>query len=217
MTRFWQVLVIALGIAVAAAMVVMGFWQLEVYHNQGQAAAERRAAAPPVPLSSVARAGAPVKDGYGRSVTFEGSYDPACSCWCRWGTAISSGYSAGCGRPTGVWWRWYAASSSKRQPHRRRRAVRFTRSACCCRTRGTCPGDRSPSGQIASVRLPALAQQWPGPLIDGFVTLSSADAARQELAPASGDCPRRAAGCAMGRTRCSGGCSPRSPSLWRSG
>ena len=74
---FWQVLVIALGLAVAAAMVMMGYWQLEVYRNQGQAAAERRAAAPPVPISSVARAGAPVKDGYGRSVTVEGSYDPA--------------------------------------------------------------------------------------------------------------------------------------------
>ena len=41
-----------------------------------------------------------------------------------------------------------------------------------------------PSGQIASVRLPALAQQWPGPLIDGFVTLSRADSASQGLAPA---------------------------------
>ncbi len=41
-----------------------------------------------------------------------------------------------------------------------------------------------PSGQLASVRLPALAQQWPGPLLDGFVNLSSADAARQGLTPA---------------------------------
>jgi hypothetical protein len=75
--RVKQGLVIALGIAVAAAMVVMGYWQLGVYHNQGRAAAERRASAPPVSLSSVARARAAVMDGYGRSVTFEGTYDPA--------------------------------------------------------------------------------------------------------------------------------------------
>jgi len=41
-----------------------------------------------------------------------------------------------------------------------------------------------PGGQLASVRLPALAQQWPGPLLDGFVNLSSADAASQGLTPA---------------------------------
>ena len=31
------------------------------------------------------------------------------------------------------------------------------------------------------MELPVLAQEWPGPLIDGFVTLSSADAAQQGL------------------------------------
>jgi hypothetical protein len=30
MTRFWQALVIALGVAVATPMVVLGFWPLEV-------------------------------------------------------------------------------------------------------------------------------------------------------------------------------------------
>src|SRR5688500_2999413 len=38
-------------------------------------------------------------------------------------------------------------------------------------------------GQIASVRLPALAQLWPGPLVGAYVNLSSADAASQGLAP----------------------------------
>jgi cytochrome oxidase assembly protein ShyY1 len=44
------------------------------------------------------------------------------------------------------------------------------------------PGADLPSGQIASVRLPALAQDWPGPLVGGYVNLSGADAARQGLA-----------------------------------
>jgi surfeit locus 1 family protein len=51
-----------------------------------------------------------------------------------------------------------------------------------------------PSGQIASVRLPTLAQQWPGPLIDGFVTLSSADAVSQELAAAPVQLPESRGG-----------------------
>ena len=44
-------------------------------------------------------------------------------------------------------------------------------------------GANLPSGQIASVRLPALAQQWPGPLIGGYVNLSNADATSQGLTP----------------------------------
>ena len=45
-------------------------WQLDVYRAQGAAVAARRAAEPPVALTSVAPAGAAVRDGYGRSVQF---------------------------------------------------------------------------------------------------------------------------------------------------
>ena len=38
--------------------------------------------------------------------------------------------------------------------------------------------------QLTPVRVPELAQTWPGPLVDGFVTLSADDAARQGLEPA---------------------------------
>jgi hypothetical protein len=46
-----------------------------------------------------------------------------------------------------------------------------------------------PSGQIGSVRVPALAQQWPGPLVSGVVTLSPADAAGQGLTPSVVELP----------------------------
>ncbi|HEX3199600.1 MAG TPA: SURF1 family protein [Propionibacteriaceae bacterium] len=197
MTRLKQVLVIALGIAVAAAMVAMGYWQLEVYHNQGREAAERRASAPPVPLSSVARAGAPVKDGYGRSVTLEGSYDPALQLLVPVEDRTDQ----------------FRVLSGLRQPDGSLvavvRGVVFESAAAPPPPTGLVhevgvllpseehvPETDLSSGQIASVRLPALAQQWPGPLIDGFVTLSSADAARQGLAPAEWRLPE-----ARGRLR----------------
>ena len=92
MTRLKQALVIALGIGLAGVMVALGFWQLAVYDAQGAEAAERRASAPPVPLGSVARAGEPATEGYGRSVSFEGTYDPALAvAGARWRTG-SSGY-----------------------------------------------------------------------------------------------------------------------------
>jgi surfeit locus 1 family protein len=37
---------------------------------------------------------------------------------------------------------------------------------------------------LGSLRIPQLAQRWPGPLIDGFVTLDTADARAQGLEPA---------------------------------
>ena len=37
---------------------------------------------------------------------------------------------------------------------------------------------------LGSLRIPQLAQRWPGPLIDGFVTLDAADAGAQGLEPA---------------------------------
>jgi hypothetical protein len=44
---------------------------------------------------------------------------------------------------------------------------------------------RTADGQLTAVELPVLAQEWPGPLIDGFVTLSNADASAQGLEPAT--------------------------------
>ena len=75
MRRVKAALVVLLGLVLAAGMVTAGVWQFGVYQRQGAEAAAARAAEAPVPLSSVARAGAPVGDGYGRTVTFRGSYE----------------------------------------------------------------------------------------------------------------------------------------------
>ena len=195
--RVKQGLVIALGIAVATAMVVMGYWQLEVYHNQGQKAAERRASAPPVPLSSVARAGAPVKDGYGRSVTIDGTYDPALQLLVpvEDGTEqfrVLSGLRQADGSVVAVVRGVvYETATAPAPPSGLVHQV-----GVLLPSEEHVPEADLSSGQMASVRLPALAQQWPGPLIDGFVTLSAADAARQGLAPAEWQLPE-----ARGRLR----------------
>jgi cytochrome oxidase assembly protein ShyY1 len=180
MTRFWQVLVIALGIALAAAMVLLGFWQLEVYHNQGQAAAQRRASAPPVPLTSVARAGAPVSDGYGRSVTFQGTYDPALQLLVPMEGGqfrVLTGLRQGDGSVLAVVRGVVFEPNAPAPPSGPVQQV-----GVLLPTEEHLPGADLPSGQIASVRLPALAQDWPGPLVGGYVNLSGADAARQGLA-----------------------------------
>jgi surfeit locus 1 family protein len=182
MTLLKQAVVIALGIAVAAAMLVMGYWQLEVYRNQGQEAAERRASAPPVPLSSVTHVGAPVTDGYGRSVTFEGTYDPTTQLLVPMQGGqfrVLTGLRQADGSLVAVVRGVVAEPKAPAPPSGPVRQV-----GVLLPTEEHSPGTDLPSGQIGSVRLPALAQEWPGPLIGGYVHLSRADAVSQGLAPA---------------------------------
>jgi cytochrome oxidase assembly protein ShyY1 len=162
-------------------MVVLGFWQLQVYHRQGAAAAARQASAPPIPLSSVARPGAPANEGFGRPVAFEGSYDPslqllvpeADGAGFRVLTALRQADGSVVAVVRGI----VPEPDAPPPPNGLVQQV-----GVLLPTEEHVPEADLPSGQIASVRLPALAQQWPGPMIDGFVTLSSADAASQGLA-----------------------------------
>jgi cytochrome oxidase assembly protein ShyY1 len=183
-TRFSQALIIALGIGLAGVLVALGFWQLEVYHRQGAAAAAQRAAAPPIPLNSVARPGGSAFDGYGRSVVFDGTYDPDLQLLvpAENGTSqfrVLSGLRQADGSLVAVV-RGVASSPTAPPPP----SGRVHQVGVLLPTEEHLPETDLPSGQIASVRLPTLAQLWPGPLIDGFVTLSSADAASQGLAAA---------------------------------
>lgn len=185
-TRLQQALVIAVGLLLAGAMVLLGVWQLDVYHQQGAAASARRAAAPPLPLLEVAPAGAAISDGFGRSVTFSGTYDPSLQLLV--GTAdgtpglrVLTGLRQPDGSVVPVV-RGVVAGSSPTP------AAPDPPSAVVTQTGILLPSEDSveqgPSGQDRSVRLPLLAQEWPGPLVGGFVTLSAPDAQAQGLAPA---------------------------------
>jgi cytochrome oxidase assembly protein ShyY1 len=184
-TRLRQGLIIALGIVLAAVMVALGFWQLEVYHRQGEAAAARRADAAPIPLSSVARPGSSAAAGFGRSVTFEGSYDPALQLLvpAEGGTEqfrVLTGLRQADGSVVAV-----VRGVISRPPAPAPPSGQVQQIGVLLPTEEHAAEGNLPTGQIASVRLPTLAQQWPSPLIDGFVTLSGADAASQGLEPAT--------------------------------
>jgi surfeit locus 1 family protein len=193
-TKLSQALVIALGIGLAGVLVALGFWQLDVYHGQGAAAAAERAAAPPIPLNSVARPGGSAFDGYGRAVEFDGTYDPDLQLLvpAENGTGqfrVLSGLRQADGSLVAVV-RGVASSPTAPPPP----SGPVHQVGVLLPTEEHLPETDLPSGQIASVRLPTLAQQWPGPLIDGFVTLSSADAVSQELAAAPVQLPESRGG-----------------------
>ena len=193
--RVQQVLILLLALALASAMVLLGIWQLRVYTAQGSAAAERRVAAPPVPLRSVAPAGATVTDGYGRTVTVAGRYDSSLQVLVPVGDRgpyrVLTALRQDDGSVVAVVRGLVDAGPAPAAPNG---AVHQT--GVLLPSEEAEPGGPAPAGQLSSVRLPLLAQQWPGPLIDGFVTLSAKDAQAQHLVPATVTLPE-----ARGRLR----------------
>ena len=193
--RLRQSLIVLLGLGVGAVMVVLGLWQLDVYQAQGEDRARQRAALPPVEVSSVARAGQPVADGYGRPVSVQGQY-----------LADTQVLVPVDGRPGA-----YRVVTALRLANgdvlpvvRGLTISDAAPPAPAGQQAGTGlllpseeapPGDL-PAGQISSVRLPTLAQTWPGPLVSGYVTLAATDAAAQGLEPAPVQLPE-----ASGRLR----------------
>jgi surfeit locus 1 family protein len=182
--------IVALGVVLAAAMVVLGVWQLDVYQRQGSEAAARRAAAAPVPLATVAPPGGTVGDGYGRRVTFSGTYDPALQLLVPTdgGFRVLTGLRQADGSVVAVV-RGLETTPAQVPPP----------SGPVTRTGVLLPSEEStdtsgppttlPAGQAPAVLLPTLAQTWPGPLIGGFVTLDPEGSTTEGLAPATADLP----------------------------
>lgn len=187
--RTWlkQTGVVALGVVLAAAMVVLGVWQLDVYQRQGNDAALRRAAAPPVALSAVAPPGGTVDDGYGRRVTFSGTYEPGLQVVVPGdrGYRVLTGLRQADGSVVAVVRGAEPGPGSPVPP-----------TGTVSRTGVLLPSEETaestavlPDGQIGSVRLPTLAQTWPSPLVNGFVTLDADGSSAEGLSPVEVDLP----------------------------
>jgi surfeit locus 1 family protein len=194
--RLKQILIVAVGLVLAGAMVVLGVWQLDVYRSQGDSTAAARAAAPPLALAQVAPVGTAVSVGFGHSVRFEGRYDPSLQ------ILVPVDGDAGAFRVLSA----LRQSDSSIVPVVRglvRTGVApsppvgdLSQVGVLLPSEDDAPLTASDTTQLNAVRLPALAQRWSGQLIGGFVTLSDADARAQGLTPAPVSLPQ-----AKGRLR----------------
>ena len=187
MRRLQQIGVLAVGFLLAAGMVGLGWWQVQVYQAQGAEASQRRADEPPVPVTEVAVAGAPVRDGYGRTVTATGRY--------RSDQQLLVPLAGATGA--------YRVLSALELPDGSvlpvvRGVVRGdlvavrpppVPSGSLAQAGVLLPSedagsDLLPAGQLSSVRVPALAQLWPQRMVEGYLVLSPAYAEAQRLEPA---------------------------------
>ncbi len=184
MVRLQQVSIILLAVVLAGAMVLLGRWQLHVYQEQGARSSAARAAEPPVPLSTVAPVGAAITDGYGRSVSFEGTYDPTLQLLVpvadgpgrfRVLTALRQKDGSLVPVVRGVVDRSVVPDPPVDPVHQ----------VGVLLPSEDAPEQTTPPGQLGSVRVPALAQVWSGPLVGGYVTLAAPDAETQGLTAAT--------------------------------
>jgi surfeit locus 1 family protein len=187
MRRLQQVLVVLAGCVAAGIMIALGWWQLQVYEAQGAESAAARADQPAVPIDTVAQAGSAVRDGYGRPVSATGRYladdqvlvplpDATGAYRVVTGLRLDDGSVLPVVR--GV---VRGDLVAVRPPPPTDVA---TPQIGVLLPSEEAAGGIPPAGQLGSVRVPALAQLWSAPLIDGYLVLGADDATRQGLEPA---------------------------------
>lgn len=172
--------VVLLGTVVTLAMLLLGLWQMQVFEDQGDRDAARRAAAAPVELLPQIPRDGSVGDVYGRNVTVHGSYRSAESVIVadRDGTRrILTALILADGRALPVV-RGTTSGPATPPPD-----GELTVTGVFLPSEAG--DDRSvPDGELSSVRLPVLQQRWAEQLTPGFITQQGSDATAQGLSPA---------------------------------
>lgn len=179
-----QALVLAVGVAAAAVMVVLGLWQMRVFMDQGTDTAEGRAQLPPVPITTVVASDNSVTDGYGRPVTATGTYLPDQQVVARdvhGGARLVAALKLDDGRVLPV---VLGVPAEGVTPSVARGTATVT-GVLLASDKTPDPAPSLRAGEIAAVRLPVLAQVWPQQLMPGYVTLEADAAAKFGLSAAA--------------------------------
>ena len=190
-TRLKQVLILLVGVVGALVMVFLGLWQMQVFVDKGNKTVEDRAAQAAVPLEDHLGSEASLADIYGKQVTVTGSYLPDHQILIpgEGGYRVLGAFEVVDGRTLPVV-RGLTPSESDITPPP---AGQVTETGLFLPGEGNVLDDRGvavqvPDGQLASVRMPALAQEWSN-LVPGFITLGAADSEEQGLAQAPVNLP----------------------------
>lgn len=172
-----QVIIWSIGLVVTAVMLALGIWQMDSFRDQGQEALIARINEPPMPLLQVAPAGRMPGDAYGRTVEASGRYLPEQQLLvphpAQTGRArVLTAFELPDGSIVPVVRGEVVDGSTAPAPRGERvRGVLLPSEAE--------PEAELPPGQLASIRLPRIAQLWEQTMIPGFMVLDT-DHAREE-------------------------------------
>lgn len=187
-TRLKQVLIITVAAAIALGMVFLGLWQMQVFVDEGARSVEQRAAQPAEVLDDHLASDDELGELYGKQVVVEGTYLPDHQILVPTDGAyrVLGAIEIADGRTLPI------VRGLTADPE----AIAAPPTGVRSETGIFLPGEGNvlndqgvhvdvPAGQLPSVRMPALAQEWPEQLVPGFVTLGEADAAAHGLDAAS--------------------------------
>lgn len=183
--------VVMIGLVLAVAMLLLGWWQFSVFRESGDRAVQERISAPALDLAAVAPAGSRPGDAYGRTVRFSGHYVPASQLLVPEpgqpevyrvvtpfvqdnGTAVAVVRGIHRGSPDSV--------PPPPDGQVAQEGVLMPSEPTDDR--------RLPDGQLSSVRISVLAQSWQWPLVAGFATLDAELSEGQQLIHSPPEMPR---------------------------
>lgn len=181
-TRLKQVLLGAGGVLLASVFVFLGLWQMEVFRSQGQQSVEELANQPTVALEQHLDAGRAGGELYGRTVSVSGT-------WLDDQVLVGEGYPARLvqafrtegGRTIAIARGTVTAGQKAADAPA---GLQELTGILLPTQAAQAAGSGLPSGSLGSVQLDVLAQQWPAPLLDAYLTLRADSPAAQGLGEA---------------------------------
>lgn len=190
-TTLKQAAAVVVGLVLAIVMLLLGWWQFQVFRESGDRAVQERIAAPALDLAVAAPAGSRPADAYGRTVSFSGYYSadsqvlvpqPGEPDVYRVVTAFVQDNGSAVAVVRGI-------------HHGSPDAVPAPPSGELVQQGVLLPSEPTldqqlPDGQLSSVRVSVLAQSWDWPLVAGFATLPAELSDAQGLGYAAPEMPR---------------------------
>ena len=197
--RAKQTLAVLAGCLVAGVMMILGLWQMHSYEESTRDVSAERAASPSVDLAGSVTDSGVIDDIYGRRVTLSGQYVPqyqvlvgAASPW-----RVATVFQLQDGRYVTV---VRGAAATREGVPEAPAGVQHLEGIFLASDKpaeGHADGTGG-TGVLPTLRLQELAQDWPSPLIGGYVTLPRESSEAQglteatlELPPAEGSATHR--------------------------
>lgn len=179
--RLKQALAVTASLIVAGVMIGLGLWQMASYEQSTRDVSAERAAQPAVPLADSVDASGRVDDIYGRQVSATGVYqDDQVLVGTKAPLRVVNGFRMADGRYVAVV--RGSVDDPGDVPPPPSGTVELKGIFLAADPQGE--EGAAADADMPTVRLQALAQEWPYPLVGGYVTVSATEAETAGMKPA---------------------------------
>jgi len=181
-----RVLVVAAGVLVCLGMVALGLWQMDVFRAQGRASAAELTAMAPVPLTEHLE-GTDAGSVFGRQVILTGEFlgEHQITVGTSYPVRVATAFRLSDGTHVAVVRGQIGKGGTASPAPTGRVSVTGILLPSENEPDRSTPAPGLPEGTVPRLRLATVAQRWPSPLVNGYVTLNAEDATAQHMTPAT--------------------------------